>query len=350
MTFAQTGIERLALPDNPRRVTMAGTTAWLAIAPPNDRITRVDGTTITPVPLPSGVGVARDIASTPGFLWILTSNAIVRYEISSGSATVMHALTFSSLDRIEAAADGNLWFSRGNAFYRMTPGGTLTQFALPFFANATDIAATTNAIWVVTVPQQFFGASHTTVLRFALDGSVQTVTVPGVVVLAAPGLTSDVWFSGPFGGTLFHLDDAGNVLQASRVPRHEAITVSPDGDVWLAGWSSDVHLIRGGMRTTYAVPNPRTCEGTERVSIDFGTDGRLRILDRRHAAATVPCIGPNPPPSATPTLIILTPSQLPAVAPIPLDPLFADVPVASAFGLMFLAAVLAAGAVYVLHK
>lgn len=193
--------------------------------------------------------------------------------------------------QMAAGPDGNVWFSdtRAEKIGYITPGGAVTEFALPSGnAVATGIAAGPDGnIWYTDGPDGLIG-------RMTLSGTVTTFSLRSgtrpVDITGAPD--GDLWFTAQTPSTgawwLGRMTTSGSATFFA-VPDPDAslngITVGIDGNIWFAnaGSASIGRITPAGVMTEFktpngAIPNRITpaSDGAVYSAIRGGSGGLLR--------------------------------------------------------------------------
>ncbi|HEY4098351.1 MAG TPA: choice-of-anchor D domain-containing protein, partial [Baekduia sp.] len=175
---------------------------------------------------------------------------------------------------ITVGPDGNLWFASGSYHIgQITPGGAVTQFALPPGAiNAYGITAGPDgALWSAT-------QTSNRIERITTSGVITEFPVPtlGAATLdITSGPDGALWFTEAYGNKIGRITTAGVItefsLPASSSPW--GITAGPDGNLWFAeeGTNQIGRITTSGVVTEFALPS----SGAYPKDITAGPDGNL---------------------------------------------------------------------------
>lgn len=83
-----------------------------------------------------------DVAAGPdGDIWVTEDNAEVVDDVDPSTGTMTaYTLPNCGPEAVLPGPDGNLWIACGNSWIRMTPGGSFTQFVVPFNMGSNEPA------------------------------------------------------------------------------------------------------------------------------------------------------------------------------------------------------------------
>jgi len=175
---------------------------------------------------------------------------------------------------ITAGPDGAVWFADdyGNKIGRITPNGTVTEYALPgcsSYPGACGPLALTagpdGAVWFSVG----FGLG-----RITTSGAITEYPDAGGYVLnLTAGPDGAIWFA-VMGNAIGRMTTAGAVTNFYPVTNPFAITAGPDGALWFTEGSNKIgRITTAGAITEYPVPMLNS--GTLISSITAGPDGAL---------------------------------------------------------------------------
>jgi streptogramin lyase len=179
---------------------------------------------------------------------------------------------------ITAGPDGNLWFAeyafgKGNQIGRMTPAGTLTEFAA---------TANSGPFWVTAGPDANMWFTETTANKIGTmstsgtgltEYAVPTANSAPDQITVGPGGT--LWFTEFSGDRIAEITTAGAItefaLTAGSGP--SGIIAGPDGNLWFVEQQANKvgNITTAGTVTEFAVP---TAASTP-AAIAAGPDGNL---------------------------------------------------------------------------
>ena len=177
-------------------------------------------------PFPHSLAAAPD-----GSIWFDAVNAIGRLS-SNGSVTWFPV---SNVYAVAFGSDGNLWFTddSNHRIGRLTPGGAVTEFAVPQNGMPTEIAAGPDgAVWFV---------ASGNLGRVTASGSIQEFNVGATHVTAGPD--GAVWFAGA---------NVGRITSAGAVTTFptgtvSAITAGADGAIWYSSGAGISRITTSGV-------------------------------------------------------------------------------------------------------
>ncbi len=201
---------------------------------------------------------------------------------------------------ITAGPDGNLWFTEfdGDNIGRVTPDGTITEFALPAFSGATDIAAGADGnVWFTErgsqrAPYSVLGGNN--IGRISPAGMITHFAVPTARsqpagIAAAPG--NGLWFTEAWAiqiGRIVGSDDVSSptvTIKEYSVPSLANglnggpgyIAAGPDGNLWFTEYDAGRigRMAPWGIVTEFPLPSA----GGHPADITAGPDGNLWFTD-----------------------------------------------------------------------
>ena len=253
--------------------------------------------TITEFGLPANVGAPYAITSGPdGNIWVTTSNLgqgnqdwILRFTID-GAVTGQFPAgkgigdSRSAPERITSGPDGNLWFTEASAnkIARMTPAGTLTEFAIPTADSAPRgiVTGPDGNLWFVESSGNHAAIARITrkggIAEYPLGGSSTDQLSPTDIVAAPDG---NLWFvqSHP----LAPQGEVGRVTTKGAITlfpfpaggRPVGLAVGADGNVWVAdnGGNAIVRIRPTGAIRPFALAR----RNSQPYEITAGKDGRM---------------------------------------------------------------------------
>jgi virginiamycin B lyase len=173
---------------------------------------------------------------------------------------------------IVTGPDGNLWFTEKQAgrIGRMTPSGTLTEFALPKLPPQTG--APPGALAEPPSPQGitagpdgalWFTTSNSLIGRISTFGTITEFKVDGLTQANSTIITGpdgNLWFTG-VAGEIGRITPSGTVTKfavdptASSPPTVNGITAGPDGALWFTGLIGELgRMTTAGTVTEFALP------------------------------------------------------------------------------------------------
>lgn len=181
-------------------------------------------------------------------------------------------------DSLVAGRDGNLWFTDqgNNAVGRQTPGGAMTEFALPTADAGPDdiVAGPDGNLWFVEPYSARIG-------RVTPAGAVTEFALPSAdavpSAIAAGGGGGGLWFIDTGTNSVGRITTGGKVseipLDISASSLAGGIVVGADGNAWVSTMddSGNAQLLRvtpAGKTSSFALPE---AAGT----LAFGPDGNL---------------------------------------------------------------------------
>ena len=268
----------------------------------------------------------RDIAAgADGNLWLVGwSNVVVRLS-PTGAVTTFpqgekpEACGECTAGRIVGGPDGNLWVAvaDSNLIGRITPGGAISQFALPGVPESLNPGEGPDAMTVGPDGSVWFMRPDANRIgRISPFGVMQEFPVqidkpgkpqnePGELTAGPDG---NVWFTAPGRGLIGRITPAGVVTTflagVGRPLRGgpRAITTGPDGNLWFTAPDANRigRMSPDGSVTLFRVPFGGFVPGSIR-GITLGPDGNLWFSEpargriaRITAAGAVSHIPPTP--------------------------------------------------------
>ncbi len=230
-----------------------------------DRITELS------FPADPGIGPAAEgITVTPdGNVWFMVTGGAIGCVTSGGQITELPVPLASpnlamSEDMIAQGGGGNLWFTESNNetgfLGRLTPEGTIAQFALPSGHYASGIAAGPDGNEWITESTGQIGT-------ITPDGALTEISLPagetgGGIVTGADGA---LWFTvyAAAESRVGRLDSAGGLTEFPlSAAIADYIAAAPDGDLWItersSGGAPDGKIARmtsSGIATELTVPS-----------------------------------------------------------------------------------------------
>jgi uncharacterized repeat protein (TIGR01451 family) len=220
-----------------------------------------------------------------GDIWFTTTGyQIGRFRPEGGSALIdiLHSASSSSPWRLAAGPDGNLWFTEqtGNKIGRLTPEGTVTEFAVPIAkAGPGEITGGPDGnVWFTEIMADKIG-------RITPAGQISEFAIP-TRSTSLPGGTSALGeiVTGPDGGLWFteqsrgigRITPDGNITEftlPTQSPQPLGIAAGPDGNLWFTESKANQigRITPAGTVTEFAVPTA----DSQPVGIVAGADGNL---------------------------------------------------------------------------
>jgi virginiamycin B lyase len=196
------------------------------------------------------------------------------------------------LDGITLGPDRNLWFTEffAGRVGRMTPSGTVTEFALPrgSSANPRGITAGTDGnLWLTEA-----SSTSSAIARMTVEGQVTEFPIDGQQAeptSIVSGSDGNVWFTETVKSSVGRISPAGVITEfavGGRMPL--GITAGRDGNLWFtaAGLPGGIgRITTSGSVTFFKLPPP--AGSTQQVGIAQGPDGRIWFADagRRQVGA-----------------------------------------------------------------
>jgi virginiamycin B lyase len=213
-------------------------------------------------------GAATDalrIVSLGGNLYFTTTGDEIGRITPTGQITQNFAPGGTDL---AVGADGNLWTALGNTVERITPGGVVTNYAIPTpNAQAGSITAGADGnIWFEETSTDTLGRINPTtgaITEFPLfQGAFYSATDYGGLTAGPDG---NVWFVSPIFYQIGKITPGGTVTEytlPSNGNQPEQITAGPDGNVYItqptynAGRVADQigQITPSGQITEFALP------------------------------------------------------------------------------------------------
>jgi serine protease len=176
--------------------------------------------------------------------------------------------------------DNTLWYtnSSGNSIARVTPDGTLTEFALPTAAAGPfDIVAGPDGnVWFTELDANRIG-------RISPSGTITEFPIPtassqprGIAV----GPDGNIWFTQIAGAKIGRITPAGVITEftipwASASPR--GIAAGPDGNLWFTDSGARVigRVSTSGVFTSFTIP----WSSADARAITAGPDGNMWFVE-----------------------------------------------------------------------
>ena len=219
------------------------------------RMTPTGSVTEFVLPLPAAAPVG--ITSGPdGNLWVTQANpefgqgAITR--LTPGGSVTQFAWDGYPWD-IVVGPDGNLWFTEAeppNRIGRITTAGVRTELRLPLGGYSLGIASGSDGnLWVTQVNQGRIG-------RMTPSGTLTQFAVPFPPGAITSGPDGNLWFVAESGNTIGRITPAG-VITVFEVPTPVAglsgITAGPDGNIWFTERTANKigRITLGGVITEF---------------------------------------------------------------------------------------------------
>ena len=212
---------------------------------------------------------------------ITTSGAITEY--SSGGMPGARG--------IAAGPDGNLWFTYGAGWGRMTPSGTLLPTpprSYPSPGPSISIVKGPDNAMYITYIIDILGGSPGAIERVTPDGQGQLFTVPSRPAggNAGPyGITSGpdgaLWITEATAGRIARMTPAGAFteypLPSGSASGPGFITVGPDGALWFAEEIGRIgRITASGAVTEFSAPDP----ASRPFGIAAGPDGAIWFTEQ----------------------------------------------------------------------
>ncbi len=177
---------------------------------------------------------------------------------------------------IATGPDGNLWFIErvANQIGRLTPAGTLTEFAIPTAnSNSDEITAGPDGnLW-------FTEGNGNKIGRITTAGIVTEFTIPtnsSVPLGITAGPDGNLWFTELGADKIGRITPTGTITEFA-IPTvgaaPEGITAGPDGNLWFTEDSGDKigRITITGTVTEFAIPTA----GSNPAAITSGPDNNL---------------------------------------------------------------------------
>jgi streptogramin lyase len=170
---------------------------------------------------------------------------------------------------ITSGPDGNLWFTEnsGNKIGRITPGGSVTEFATAGGQPWGITRGPDGNLWFTAALGNYIGPIGT-------DFAIPTFnSIPEGI---ASGPDGNLWFSESYGNRIGRITTGGSITEFA-IPTSgsspSGITSGPDGNLWFTEQSVGKigRITTGGSVTEFAVPTA----GSAPIEITSGPDGNL---------------------------------------------------------------------------
>jgi streptogramin lyase len=175
---------------------------------------------------------------------------------------------FSTPSGIAAGSDGNVWFTErdANKIARITPGGAITEFAVPTpGALPTTIAAAPDgSLWFTMAGAPKLG-------RITTAGSIREFAIPSgqVAIGIAAGPDGNMWFTQS--KKLAYVTPTGGITELTMPGEPRFITAGPGNDtLW---FTADKYI--GRYSISMARLTPYRITGEDVQGIVAGPDGAL---------------------------------------------------------------------------
>jgi hypothetical protein len=159
---------------------------------------------------------------------------------------------------ITTGADGNLWFTEGNAdqIGRITPAGVLTEFPLTLNSLPRGITAGPDGnLWFTEFLNEKIGQMTTggaLLHEFPVSGSEDIEVGPD----------GSLWFTDVSANKIGRITTSGAISEAQLPHRALNLTTGPDGNLWFTEFEDN--------RIGRLIPPIITCPGDKTVSTDPG--------------------------------------------------------------------------------
>jgi streptogramin lyase len=238
--------------------------------------------------------IAEQLAvADDGILWIAASHSIVRYDPATGGKTFI-PLPAGVEDglALTIAADGNIWFTTFSGHVgRVTPGGTLSAFAIPGTSRATNIGGGPDGnVWFTDELTNFLSrvTPQGVITRFDIGTSSDGVTA---------GVDGNLWVGGY--GRIYKVSTSGQVLaQYTTIEgANLQLRTAPDGTMWYANLNGRIGQITiAGNVSEAALPDPNTFPTDIAIR---KTDGMVFFVTNANSASS-PKVGAVLPAALTP--------------------------------------------------
>ena len=266
--------------------------AALALAAP--RAARAAPGEVARFPLPAGSVPEGIVAGADGNLWFAEHGSGKVGRITPGGAVTEFALPTPDAQpmQVAAGADGNVWFteSRPGSVGRIAPDGTVTEFPVCDYCRPWGIAAGPEGdVWFALAAAGEIGriAAGGTVTRFPL------AVGPNTPALLAAGGDGNLWIADkglvleePTIGQIVRLTPSGeSTLFKVPTPRENfrptSIAAGPDGALWFGGSGPGIGRIdTAGAFTEFPLPLKGEID-----TIVAGPDGNLWFATNGPASA-----------------------------------------------------------------
>jgi streptogramin lyase len=186
-----------------------------------------------------------------------------------------------SPEGIVAGPDGNLWFVDVDRIGRITPTGSLTEFAIPTSVSYPTLIAVgpDGNLWFTEQTVAKIG-------RITLDGVITEFPAPvapgsAAVWGIAAGPDGNLWFTESVASRIGRMTPTGAVTDfpiPSATGRPDVIVAGPDGNLWfLQRFAGIGRITPAGVITEIALPSPNTYA----VGITVGPDGAIWFTEQQ---------------------------------------------------------------------
>jgi streptogramin lyase len=166
--------------------------------------------------------------------------------------------TIPYVSAVTAGPDGNIWFTDGN-IGRITPGGTITEYPLPYPSDQPKAIATgpDGNLWFTDFPA---------VSRITPSGQITEYPLPrGVEPIGiTAGPDGDLWFTERAGDKIGRITPSGQITEYS-LPKSGSepsmITAGPDGNLWFTEHEAIGRITPAGQVSEFSLPSTATPSG-----------------------------------------------------------------------------------------
>jgi virginiamycin B lyase len=267
-----------------------------------DRIGRISPSgALTEFPLGTSADIHGLAAGGDGNIWFIGFHSAQVGRITpAGTITEFPLPAGTQPSAIATGPDGDIWIAADHMFYystffRVSPDGSITEFPETpvqtnsgFLENTALSAGPGGQLWFVAPSPGYIGHITTSgVVSYSSLSAIPGLGSQAVAVSMTEGAAGDLWFlaRATSDAVVGHVAADGTISAFPIQDYGNAITVGPDGNLWITQVSSFgspevMRVTPSGSVSTFTIPisrNPKQDKGLSTFGITTGPDGNLWI-------------------------------------------------------------------------